>query len=398
MPACSFNEPVVRGALIAVASVHRGFASQELPGVKLIDSVKEYNKAIRRLRKYMRSEESPNRKVILVCCALFYCFESTRGEHEWALYHLKTALNILKQAITVGEGANAENGNTGIDDLQPIKDFFSRLDIQAAIYEDGQLPRLNLISQDEMSGLRNCVPSSFTSFSTAENLLSKLENWTIHFLISNEQHKFKTQFEMPYIIARELRELKAQFKRWEQVFDIISRNQNPPSDKSRALILQNTISVCKIQLRCYNISLLTFCPMTDADLAKIDHDFQEILDEITNLLRCQASGPSPCLRSFSCESSIVLSLFFISCKCQNARIRHQALSLLSITNRREGIWDAQVLGGVVKGIMDLEMNGARFPANQDGLALDGWAAESFKSMKGGFHSMAKDLNVAIKND
>ena len=384
---CSHHELVVRSILIAVASVHRSFAAEDDLGSGFINAMKEYNKAIRRLRKYMRSRETPNRKLVLMCCALFYCFESIRGEQEWALHHLKAGLKILNEA------AGPIIDKNELDELEPVKEFFSRLDIQVAIFEDGQLPLLRLISPDEKSGLVSCVPPSFTSFSKAEISLNKLENWIIHFLISNQQHKSQTQIQMPQVVTQEIQELTEQLKGWEQAFSVLVTNQTPPSDKERAQTLQNSISISKIQLRCYQIALLSFCPVTDADLANARDVFDDILVEISNVLSRQSSGSNPYLRSFSCDSSIVLSLFFISCKCRDAQTRQQALSLLAGTNRREGVWDAQVMGEIVKGIMELELNGARFPAEENGLSVEDWAAENFIGLNGGFHTMAGALNV-----
>lgn len=51
---CSHDEPVVRGALIAIASAHRKFVTKEAPADGIVNPMKEYNKAIRRLHNKLR--------------------------------------------------------------------------------------------------------------------------------------------------------------------------------------------------------------------------------------------------------------------------------------------------------------------------------------------------------
>jgi hypothetical protein len=75
----SHQDPVVRSALIAVGSVHRGFVTEE-KSVGFVNPLEEYDKALRRLRRYIASEKPPDMKVMLVRCALLYCFDTTRGE------------------------------------------------------------------------------------------------------------------------------------------------------------------------------------------------------------------------------------------------------------------------------------------------------------------------------
>lgn len=62
----SYHKPVVRSALIAVASIHRNFATEYDESVRRTEPLAEYNKAIRRLRYYMKAQISPDKKVVLV--------------------------------------------------------------------------------------------------------------------------------------------------------------------------------------------------------------------------------------------------------------------------------------------------------------------------------------------
>jgi hypothetical protein len=394
----SHHEPVVRSALIALASVHRNYATKEAPGDGFTDPLKEYNKAIRRLQKYINSSENPSKKVVLVCCALFYGFDSTRGEQEWALAHLRTALNLLKNISNVKGDADSKLDNDSLNKMDIMRRFFSQLDVQAAVFDDSRLPTMVLISPDERSGRANCIPLGFTRLSQAEIALYKLQNWAMNFFTSNAQHKYKMEGEMPFAVALERRELQKQFRRWEEALSVLLEHQEALYDKEKAQMLQNNTSILRVHSRCYSIALLTFCPLSSTERAKIDSDFEEILEEIDLVIQRQSSSMSSGLRSFSCHSNIIISLFFISCKCRDSRSRKRAIALLEATVGREGIWDAQMLVGLVRRMMQIEYDGKTFAVDSEGLAVEDWATGVFNDAKGGFHALAKALDVPLQKN
>ena len=372
---CSHHEPVVRSALLAVASIHRNFATKEAPGVAITDPLKEYNIAIRRLRKYIGSEASPKKKVVLLCCALFYCFDSTRGQQDWAITHLNTALDIIKGTAWRGEAADSSPDGNSTYEIDVIKQFFSRLDTQAAIFEQRRVPSLELMSRDEKSGRVDVVPSTFTSLSQAEIALDKLGSWTMRFLSSNRQLKYKTEAEMPVAIAQERRDLKKQFERWGEAAKRLIDHQDPHLDKEMAQTFQNSISIFTVQLRCYSIGVLTFCTISYADQVNMNKELEILLGKIEYVVYRESLGTNPSLRRFSCNSGIITALYYISCKSSRSRIRQRALQLLSETTRREGIWDAQIMAEMVRNMMGLELNGANFPEHEDGFDVDAWATK-----------------------
>lgn len=390
---CSHHEPVVRTALIAVASIHRNFVTEDEQAVRLTNPLEDYNKAIRRLRKYITSEKYPNKKVILVCCALFYCFDSARGEHQWALNHLQGALNLLQGSADAEELANSNN--LSVNELNTITKLFSRLDVQASVFDGiGRLPSLLLVSRDEKDGLANGVPPNFASFTEAEAVLSKLENWIMHFLISNDEYRGNTEVQLPSNVAQEIRELKSQIDKWGEAFDRLLIQQKPYLDKGEDPTCQNSISMMKVQQSCFAIALLEFCPVSDLDAENMKLGFQANLEEIESVLYRQSINTSAGARSFSCDSILVMSLFFIFCKAQDPENRERALSLLGGLTRREGVWDARMMAGIARGMMELELDGKKFPIDEEGLTVNEWGAELVPEYEAGFHNLAKVLNVS----
>ena len=92
---CSHDEPVVRQALVALSSIHLDYVSKDPCHVKgtdggalTVETLQQYDKAVRKLRRYLATKEEPLIKVALICCVSFYSFESARGEYDNALEHL----------------------------------------------------------------------------------------------------------------------------------------------------------------------------------------------------------------------------------------------------------------------------------------------------------------------
>jgi hypothetical protein len=79
----SHSEPVVRHALVALSSIHLGYAAQETPGVQQssedgrnVEALAQYNRAVRQLRKYLSAIDWS--RADLLCVVLLFR-EYSRG-------------------------------------------------------------------------------------------------------------------------------------------------------------------------------------------------------------------------------------------------------------------------------------------------------------------------------
>lgn len=63
--------------------------------------------------------------------------------------------------------------------------------------------------------------------------------------------------------------------------------------------------------------------------------------------------------TFSSGLGIITPLFVTSVRCRNYAIRKQALYLLSICNRKEGIWDSLITAEVAERVIELEISGLK---------------------------------------
>lgn len=97
------TEPCVRRALITLGCLNRAETGSLrharlglLNPAKQRDMLGHYNKAVKLLVQRI-SEPSYTPEIGLVCCLLFVCIESLRGNYDTAMSHYKSGLNILKQ-------------------------------------------------------------------------------------------------------------------------------------------------------------------------------------------------------------------------------------------------------------------------------------------------------------
>lgn len=61
--------------------------------------------------------------------------------------------------------------------------------------------------------------------------------------------------------------------------------------------------------------------------------------------------------SFALDLGIIPPLFVVATKCRDRRLRREAISLLTSSHRREGMWDSRLCAGVGNWIMNVEEEG-----------------------------------------
>lgn len=61
--------------------------------------------------------------------------------------------------------------------------------------------------------------------------------------------------------------------------------------------------------------------------------------------------------SFALDLGIIPPLFVVATKCRDRRLRREAISLLTSSHRREGMWDSRLCAGVGSWIMNVEEEG-----------------------------------------
>jgi len=421
----SHDEPVVRQALVVLSSLHLEYVMTDPHSVKGSTSAEDvnketliqYNKALRLLRKYLGGRERPSIKVALICCTLFHCFESTRGNTGAALDHLRNGLMILGEAQTPRVHPSCMAWDSP-EDMEKVTQVFSRLDLQATIFDDSRTPSLMLTSADERSGTTPCVATVvFSDLEEAHVTLIKLQNWLFRLLTTNIKYKFWPQEQLPAFIVEEKHNLEEQYKRWSQTFEEFMKQQQlqDEPDKWRGnhadqKSIQEGASALRIHYRITQMLLLASLPEDQTIFGSSPNPAaEEIIDLAETFLartrdrNATAAAAQTPHRNFSSETGIIAPLFLLAMKCSDVHVCEKAVALLAASHRREGLYDAQMVVGIVERMTRLKERGqaARLMSRQtatgmpaEDISLEYWGAEVINEATGGVEGIAKTLNIS----
>lgn len=423
----SHTEPAVRHALVALNSIHIEFATLEPQSCPQrhgaghqVETLLQYNRAVRQLRRYLSTTIQPSIRVALICCALFYCFESVRGDYDSAREHLRSGLVMLEAARA---GGREDKRSCHPDDLGQLAQIFSRLDLQATLFDDARTPVLELTSAEERCGDTFVVSSlMFSDLAEAQVTLDRLQNQLFNFITRNNHCKFVSAEDLPESIVKEKVELQKQFRRWSVALDEFCELQTQSKPVRRHLhgskdnlMIQQGIAVLKLHHRVAQMFLLAGFPEDSSTFgASPNPDADFILELAESLIHSEqrshlgaASTSSTPSRSFSAEMGIVAPLFLLAMKCHDPQISERAVSLLAASNRREGLIDAQMVLGIVQQVATLKRReevtplvaeaAKRSPAAcAEKMPLEVWGAEAIEGTKDGLQGIAKLLGVPLE--
>ncbi|KIW10897.1 hypothetical protein PV08_10196 [Exophiala spinifera] len=407
----SFHEPVIRNALIALGSLHKDYlcgdlvvsehrlnahgSSQISPPVKTMSMI---GKCHRQLRAYL-SRDGASPETALICSLIFYTFESLLGDSAKAIWHLDRGLTLLKQCQT------DRTCETGDGLMESLTTMFNHLDIQASAFDDRRRLLVTLVSDAEVHGELDLVPDRFRDVAHAESILTKLQNWTLHHIIENLEHKGKSSDEMPLDILRERIMLGLQFERYGTALANLSASINGDTSSCLSAIPEvplhseqacprtetDTILLCKIHFHCYRYLIRENLPSPLASDEEVisspstssrsssqsdtspTEDLDVALDSLKSLLSLSleysSNGRAPPTggannsteRIYTLSTHLIAMLYFLTLKATKPETLSTALELFShprIRNTRDGLWDAHTAFFVVQNLLKLRDNGA----------------------------------------
>jgi Fungal specific transcription factor domain len=343
----SHQEPVVLQALIALSSIHLDFVTTEAAEDRSLhqdfvtgDSLVQYNKAIRRLRMYLSATHRPSNMVTLICCALFCCFDSIRGDYKSALSHLRNGLSILRAAereIPLHASASGIDGMP--EDLRRLELMFSRIDLQATLFEEGRVPVLELTSFDERTGVTPIVATdTFSNLDEAHVALDKLRNQAWRLSTSNSSYKYTPADQLPAHVVQEKSLLVSQFKAWSLALDGLWYQQHCTiMQRSELDAFREAATMLKVPHRSSQMLLLSCLPEDPFIFGSVPNKYgREIMSLIESLHLIE-----PSRRTYSCEMGIMAPLIMLGSMCKDIDVCGKAMMLLASSKRREGLVDGQ---------------------------------------------------------
>lgn len=369
----SCREPSILHAVIAVGSVHRSYESNRSSRVVSADAhqlfgLQQYNKAIGHLKARLCDTGDPKlTEIVLISCVLFICLELLQGQNKAAITHLQNGLKILcdstrQRYVQPARNNRLQSKAEPYSTEEHLVESFSRLDIQSAMFGE-RSPRLFLVPQQNKVEHDLWVPETFRSLIEARQYLDTLTNATFRFrgqMANNEIYCLNDRGRPSGIedtAVAQQQELQCRLTNWSMAFDRVRTKLGPSLVQKQS----NTI----LLLRIHNIAvsiLLSACLSTrEIIYDELTTEFEMMislanryLEDKTKCVRTSSSSRP----TFTLEMGIIPPLYLAAIKCRHPEIRRQAVSLLSCSPHREGMWDTNVAKFAVQ-IIALEEAAAR---------------------------------------
>ncbi|KAH7134002.1 hypothetical protein EDB81DRAFT_802900 [Dactylonectria macrodidyma] len=399
----SHREPVVRQALVALSSLHLDYVTADSLGAEVAgpETLLQYGRALRALHKRLASPGQDATKLALVCCILFYCFESTVGNAEAAMRHLDNGLQVLS-STQEGPIFGAQ-GSAG--DIEALSGILARLDLQASLFDDGRVPILSLTSDSErengIGGLNGDRP--FSNLQTAQTVLDRLQNWLIRLLTTNASCYRNMEVEaIPCEILEEKQCLDTAAARWRQKFALWCATNETADEKTLCWT-----QMLRINYQITDMMLAATIPddeaMFSANPNLVAH---EILDRVASVIELAkqkdktADAATNARRNFASENGVIIPLFLLAVKCSDELVFERASQMLAVCNRREGLYDAASMVEVLKHLsavkaerkLALEKQGVKDVGNT---SLENWAPDLINERDGGMDMIGKSTSRTL---
>ncbi|KAJ4354219.1 uncharacterized protein N0V89_005953 [Didymosphaeria variabile] len=349
----SHQEATVRQALVSLSSLHLDYTTDSLThgGMARDDTLAQYGKALRMLQRRMKMPDAEATRTALVCSVLFYCFEATLGNSEAATHHLQGGLNMLSSC--------RGNGTEQTEDLHGISLEFERLDLQATLFYDQNVPHLVLplpLPRDDDDN-EGCGMRPFQRLSDAHRALVKAISRGWRLMCDNVDYKFTSAEGLAEPILHEKRNLRENLVQWKTAFDNFKRR---PSAADQPGYAQQILVIH------WHIALMLLDAVFPADLdvwgASPNPRAVEMVQLIEDILdhdhgHSKASSPASSTSSSSqrivtSEMGIIAPLFAVALKCADQEVSNRAFELLRSTQRREGLWEASHMASLVSKLRD----------------------------------------------
>lgn len=301
-----------------------------------------YNKAIKHLVQ-RSSQPSYSTDVGLVCCIVFICLETLRGNYETALTHYKSGLNIINTY-------NHRSASGGFQDVRPkvLKEIlipmFTR-NIATAIVFGLPSESVSYNSSHYPFGDRECV---FDTVVDADLSAHNLRNMAF-ILTRSLGTKVITEE------AHTKEELRAQenclehLRVWLRALETLERKTKLSREDVAAVNL----------LKALHHLIYVF---TARILLNSQMDFDQHLDEFKAVIKhtkafleakkCRPAGTAAA--NFTFAIGVIPGLYLTVCRCRCPVTRREALALLEKDLPREGLWDAQQHAIVARRVIELE--------------------------------------------
>lgn len=286
-------------------------------------AMQQYGKALRflqdRVTLHARGLASAQPDLILISCIFFACFECLRGSNQAAIIHMRSGLNLLREY-------ESDPRTGSLVPKRTIRSLFTRLDNQLIEMRGSSL---SMTSQDSFE----VVAHDPAPGDDVHDALNSLWNHILHGMLDSARAVAKGESPGDAIktpqndVKTNMKQLHDGFMR-DPIAYGLDYGQDP--DILRIWFLLSPM-------------LLTAHTWDPADAWGPHNDnFARIVALAEGYLaRCAVSHPSR-KRTFGFSLGVAPPLVLTATRSKDPDVQQKALYLLSICNRREGIWDSKL--------------------------------------------------------
>ncbi|KAF2237836.1 hypothetical protein EV356DRAFT_520347 [Viridothelium virens] len=368
----SLLEPAIRHGLLALSALHEQSVSggSGAKGLRKSDrfAFRQYSLAIVGAKNLVGRVNSAANSTeflkVLVMSAILTCYDNIVGNYERAQTHLRSAMKLIRYKNPAGfcSSSTSTQGDASvhrINEMMAVKNTLLQLDFQAMTFSDASAPYPHLIQgQDDIEDL----PEEFQDQNSAPEALSSIIS-LFRFMFHISVQAKATPISPSNLEHRKIT-LTARFTRWATFYAplLTPIPRTPPSD------IENANAILLVQIY-YHTSITLLNPIFSPSEYSWDthiKTFMTVLALSERLVASTFPSSSPIVQTESSKSAwnpftfnigLTIPLFLLAFRCRHPLLRRRAMELLSVRDRREGMWRSRAAAEVAKRIIALEEEG-----------------------------------------
>jgi hypothetical protein len=388
LPTCHDEDaPFIRDGVLALAAVSLSTRESHHPKNSSRHyqfGLERYGRAVRAMRSMLSNEERHLRKA-LIGCLLVFCFEVLLGYPKQALLHATSGYHLLQNCMVKNSHPlirpkNIPHASSLIED--ELFDTFNMLHLHAvSAIGDACAPESNEIEQVNSNEVMTNMPPAFSDLNEAQRYLIVIFKRVATFVQKatkvatssspNDMHQpyLGGQIEhssssiefglpddslfssdpIPQNILKEYYRYAQEIVRWQESFKPVRLNPDRPN-QSGVIHLQSNATAMRLHL--------------ESVVAKDECSFDKFLPQCRSIITLAKTlfPTTPKPSSLACAISmdvlgIIPALFKVCNVCRDGLVRREAIAMLKMCPRREGVYDNMLAAQTSTWLMDIEEEG-----------------------------------------
>jgi hypothetical protein len=371
------DEPFVKDTVVAIAALSKSFEMAQRSPIRSANqaesrkhyefALQQYGKAVRAMRNTLSNEEQHLRKALLACLLVF-CFEGFQGNQDLAISHAQSGYKLLQEHTQRDRPFTPDKVE---DELVRV---FSRLDLQVMTVADSRSTEYHMMEKNEGTELINRMPAVFSDFDEGHKYWEIVMRRSTHFIhtaaaipkegiqiqdrreddgdgilgvqFGSVIHRSFPSESVPIALRREHFKYASEVMRWQEAFRPFRLSTTDPMRRSANLL--------QIHARATQLVLDSLVITEECTFDKYLPEYREIVS------LAKAIYKDPKMQAvFSVDFGLIPALYCVVKMCRDRVVRREAIALLRLAPRREGIWQSSLIAAIGEWIMQLEEEGIR---------------------------------------